>query len=140
MIAHLELLEGIGKFKLGSNIHVYEMDFDFEYSPPDPVTGSESYSIDIPYITIFTYDKVIESIVCYEECLFQGKNLIGITLQELLSFTSWQYDKDDVDEMFFEEDGIPQIVYIFDAQGLQVWTKKNVIVAIIVSSYIAEDE
>lgn len=138
MIPYLMPFERIGEFILNDSIENYIDLFSFnieDYS--NEKAPSVNYSIDQPEITLFVHNKIIESIACYEELLYKGKNLIGMTITDFINHTNENY-YGKVDELDFEDDNILQYVYEFESMGLQVWTKgkQGNIVTIIVSSYI----
>lgn len=137
MIPYLIPFERVGEFILNDSIEKYIDLFSFtieDYS--NEIAPSVNYSIDQLEITLFVHNKAIESIACYEELLFKGKNLIGMTIADFINHTNENY-YGKIDELDFEDDNIPQYVYEFESMGLQVWTKgkQGNIVTIIVSSY-----
>lgn len=122
MIPYLIPFSGIGNFLIGDSIDHYKKKFEFvikDFSSSN--VPSVNYTIYNPEITIFTENNIIDSIACYEELLYNGKNLIGITINEFLLFTNENYTC--VEELDFEEDNISQFVYEFETMGLQVWEK-----------------
>ncbi len=137
MIPYLIPFEKVGEFILNDSIENYINLFSFtveDYSnDSDPAVH---YSIDQPEITLFTHDRIINSIACYEELLYKGENLIGMRIEEFISHTGEDYIG-EIDCLDFEDDDVPQYVYEFESIGLQVWTKgkEGNIVTIIVSSY-----
>jgi len=70
-------------------------------------------------MTLFVENSVIEDIGCYEELLYKGRNLIGMSIEEFISHTGENF-VGEIDCLDFEEDHIPQCVYEFEAIGLQV--------------------
>lgn len=134
MIAYLIPFEAVGIFQIGKKITEYDCKFEIEKHEFNTFR-SEHYSIDHPKITLFVMNDVIDSIACYEECLFKGRNLIGMNLNEFMVFTGEEYTGKP-DPLEFEEDGVPQWVYEFEGLGLQVWTKNDNIVTVIVSEFI----
>lgn len=126
---------GVGMFLIGDTIDRYKKDFEFvikDFSSSN--VPSINYTIYSPELTIFTENNIIDSISCYEELLYNGKNLIGITINEFLLFTDENYTC--TEELDFEEDDMPQFVYEFEKMGLQVWEKgkDGKIITIIVNS------
>ena len=137
MIAYFEPFIGVGEFGFGDNIEKYLKRYSFEYEESQGVTR-ESYTIMHPEITIYVNeDKVIESIGCYEECLYKGRNVIGMKIDEFVIHSGHHYE-DEPDCLDFEEDNIPQYVYEFEDIGLQVWAKKDKIVTVIASKFEEE--
>ena len=141
MIACLMPLISLGDIHLGDRISNYLDKYDFKFKLNQAV-GDEKYDeyfLKDGNITIYVQDGVVESINCYEECLYKGRNLIGMTIEEFISHTGFEHEE-FINELDFEEDNIPQYVYDFDKEGLQVWVKNEKIVTIIVSEYIPDDE
>lgn len=138
MIAHFEPFQGIGEFKIGANIAPYMKKFALEFTPADSSTGWDTYELEHPEISISTEENVIVSIACYDECLYKGRNMIGMTIEEFLNYYELKSDG-EADELLFEEGDVePQFVYEFDSIGLQVWVKKDHILNVIASGYIEE--
>ncbi|MBT2622611.1 hypothetical protein [Chryseobacterium sp. ISL-6] len=122
MIPYLTPFTGVGEFVIGRPIDHYKKDFEFLIKDfNSSSTPSINYTIYNPETTVFTENNIIDSIACYEEVLYKGKNLIGITVNEFLLFTDETYTC--VEELDFEEDNISQFVYEFEKMGLQVWEK-----------------
>jgi hypothetical protein len=138
MILYFIPFERIGGFILESNIEDYK-NKKFTHTPIDDVTEMETYSIDDLGLSLYVENGKIDSVECNDECLYKGRNLIGMTIEEFISHTEEKY-YGEVDELDFEEDNIPQYVYEFDDIGLQVWCKNNVIVTIIASSEFIDEE
>lgn len=130
--------ESVGDFKINSKIDDYFNSHEFEVFPKDGEYDSEKFNIDNPSISLFVEDGVIESICCDEECLYKGRNLIGMSIEELISHTGEKY-YGEIDEADFEEDNIPQYIYEFEDIGLQVWTKNGIVVTVIASTACEDD-
>lgn len=138
MIAILTPFQSVGDFVIKSSINKYIAKYPFDvrdYSSNLAVPAIH-YEFDYPRITLFVENSVIEEISCYEELLYKGRNLIGMTIEEFISHTGENFIG-EIDCLDFEEDHIPQYVYEFESIGLQVWVKGlgGTIVTIIVSSY-----
>lgn len=136
MRANLKFFKSVGILKLNTAIKEYESLLVFtieDYS--DLSAPSTNYSLKNPSITIFVIEGIIDSIACYEELFYKDKNLLGITIEEFMDFTK-EIPSEEVDELNFEHDDIPQFVYEFEKIGLQVWSKgkKGKIVTVIVNS------
>lgn len=136
MIPYLIPFERVGEFYLDDSIENYIDLYPFvveDFRNED--TPSLNYRIAQPEITLFINNGIIEYIGCYEELLYKGKNLIGITINEFINTTNENYFG-DIDELDFEDDNIPQFVYEFENLGLQVWEKGKggKIVSILVNS------
>jgi hypothetical protein len=136
MITTLEIFKSVGVFELNSLISNYEKKFPFIVENyKDYVAPSVNYSLVKPKITLYVINERIDSIACYEELYFNEKNLLNLTLKEFMDQMN-QIKYDDVDELLFEDDNIPQFVYEFEKIGMQVWTKgiNGKIVTIIVNN------
>ena len=140
MIAIFQPFQGVGDFMFNSPIIDYLDLYKFTIYRKDGNYDCDKYNIDNPDMSLYVDDNnIIESINCHEECLYKGRNLIGMTIEEFISHTGEKY-YGEIDVLDYEDDGVPQYVYEFDDIGLQVWCKKNVIVTIIASSEFIDEE
>ncbi len=117
--------KGIGPFQIGVKIKKYIQEFDLELVSDEMKEGYEweTYSIkNRDDIRVYSEDSKVVSILCDEYCFYEGKNLIGITIEQLVNVLNTEpnekVDKIDLD------DGI-HYVYEFDDYGCQVWVKDN---------------
>lgn len=140
MIPFLVPFECIGEFKFENLITGYSEKHSFEYLKDTDDIDLDSYIINEAGISLYVNSKsqIIESISCKQECLYKGRNLIGMHIDEFVSHTGEKY-YGEIDEVDFEEDNIPQYVYEFDDIGLQVWTKNDIVVTVIASSACEDD-
>lgn len=138
MITYFIPLERVGEFDLNTQISDYTEKFDFKYSPIDESTEWETYSLENDGISLYVEDDKIISIVCDEECIYKGRNIIGMNIDEFIN----SYDVEpigEVDKLYVNENET-QDVYEFDDIGLQVWCKNSIIVTVIASAFADEDE
>lgn len=133
MIIYLVPFEQVGDFYLKSRISTYIDDFKFEFTPTDETTGWEMYEEQSLGISLYVENNIIESISCNEECLYGGRNIIGMNIDEFMNFYGIK-PNEEVDKLYVSEDEM-QDVYEFDDIGLQVWCSDNIIVTVI-ASYI----
>ncbi|MFD2916841.1 hypothetical protein [Psychroserpens luteus] len=129
----------IGDFTFESKINNYKSNFKFAYTPVNDSTEWETYEIEDLGLSLYVEEDNITSIVCRDDCLYKGRNLIGMTIEEFISHTEEKY-YGEIDILDYEDDGVPQYVYEFDDIGLQVWCKNNIIVTIIASPEILDEE
>ncbi len=138
MVTYFIPLERVGEFELNTGICGYIENFNFKYSPIDESTEWETYSLENEEISLYVEDGKIVSIVCNEECLYKGRNIIGMNIDEFINF----YDAKpigEIDKLYVNENET-QDVYEFDDIGLQVWCKDDIIVTVIASAFTDEDE
>ena len=69
-------------------------------------------------------ENKIDSIFCYKELFYKNTNLIKLTIDQFKIITESNFIG-KIDELDFEDDGIPQFVYEFETIGLQVWEKSG---------------
>ncbi len=135
-------LKKIGNIIFGESINKYKEKYDLEFIKDVDDLEIDSYRIRQPHVIINVNKSthLIDSIMCYEELYYKGKNLIGLTIKEFVSFTKEKY-YGDIDILDFEDDDIPQYVYEFEDIGLQVWEKGKggKIVTIIAGSKYPDD-
>jgi len=138
MIAYLEPRTRVGDFEFNCLIESVISQFEFSHYTPKG-EDYEVYEIEGHKTSIYVEEGLITSINCKEECLYKGRNMIGMEIDDFLNYYGWEPD-DEPDELDFEEDDIPQYVYDFDEPDLQVWTKDGIIVTVIASNYIEEED
>lgn len=115
--------KSVGKILLNSSINNYTSLFSFDVDCFDELSApSINYSMNKSEITLFVINGIIDSIACYKKLYFNNKNLLDLTVKDLMAFTNQKY-YGKVDELNFDEDNIPQYVYEFEKIGLQVWEK-----------------
>ncbi len=136
MVAYFVPLERIGDFGLNTDICNYIEVFDFKYSPADDSTEWETYLLENDGISLYVEDDKIVSIVCDEECLYKGRNIIGMDINEFINF----YNVNPVGEVdrLYVNDYETQDVYEFDDIGLQVWCSNGIIITVIASVFTDE--
>lgn len=137
MILILRPFHGIGPFDFNEPIAKYESPF-FLVKDTNEGDKYDVYSLEYPAADLYVQDGIIESINCYEECIYKGRNIIGMTIDEFIKFYEI-LPIEDIDELDFEEDNIPQYVYEFDQIGLQVWVKRGKILNVIASGVDDEE-
>ena len=137
----------VGQIILGKPIDLYQKKYGlellddsmFEKDTTNLITFELSKSD--TSINVDESNRIVKSIMCHEELLYKGKNLVGMTIEEFIAHTGENYagEKDVLD---FEDDYIPQNVYEFETLGLQVWEKGDggKIVTIIVCQKYEEEE
>lgn len=125
--------QSVGVFKFDddiANYHDYLADWRFE---PMDEYGDEFYHHPDGMLFISVYQgKKIGSIFCYETLIYQGINLIGLTIDEFKAVLGADY-VGDVDVLDFEDDDHPQSIYDFESIGARVWEKQGKIITIIVA-------
>jgi hypothetical protein len=117
--------KGIGPFQIGVEIKKYINEFNLELVSDEMKEGYEWETYRIKGrddIRIFSEDSKVVSILCDEYCFYKGKNLIGITIEQLINALNTK-PNDKVDEIDLD-DGF-HYVYDFDDYSCQVWVKDN---------------
>lgn len=81
---------------------------------------------------------IIDAIMCEKYCYWHGKNLIGMLYTEFLQFTNFTPNESEgeINYVYSLEHKYKQRCYVFEPEGLQVWTWRKRIVSITVSRYI----
>ena len=122
-------------FMLGEDIHKYlGNNRIYDFYPADKYTNNENYDFYHPEVSIWTENNKIVTIICYNTCYWQGKNLIGMQYKNFLDMVKVQPDNEDV--IHVPESpyrGQNQKVYTFYALGLMVWVWRNRIRTVIIS-------
>ena len=78
-------------------------------------------------IRIFSENGEVVSVACYDECLYQGVNLIGLSLEEFVQVVGSQPLAQP--DTILVDDG-PQKVFEFDDVEAQVWVKDEKVVTV----------
>ena len=81
-------------------------------------------------VRIYSEDGVIAAIACYKECLYQNKNIIGLSLSEVIDLLNRVPDDYSTEEM---SDG-EQEIYDFNEYDMQIWINDNKVVTVFCSS------
>ncbi len=128
MILTLNKFTSVGPFHLEDSIKRYDFSFDIER---DREYGDSYILTDEGLSLVVDQECSIHFIICRMQLLINDTNVIGMLYPEFLNLLSLKsiYKADILD---FEEDSVPQLVYEIDEWGLQVWTKANEIVTVIV--------
>ncbi|MFD2903753.1 hypothetical protein [Sphingobacterium anhuiense] len=135
MIPLLFPFKQVGDFLIGSPIAQYLSSYPFDLvdMSNEDMAPSLNYSISHPSITLFVSDNRIDFIGCYEELLYHGVNLIGISISHFSVLVGQDYVEED--KLDFEEGKVPQYVYEYPHIGLQVWArgKLGLVISIMVN-------
>jgi len=129
-------LKSVGPFNFGSLIQKYYGKFCLKYIPDEynEKVGWDVYGISDEDIRIYFEEGKIEAVSCGINCIYNDMNMIGMKAEELISILG---DKPDTVETEELSDGLHE-VYDFDNLGLQIWTKKGIVVTAICSGYCDE--
>ena len=131
MINYFIPFEKIGDFKFDSDIDMYKSQFNFIHTPIDVSTNWETYLLESEDLELYVELNRIVSIVCREECLYKGRNIIGMDIDQFIRF----YEINPIGEIdkLYVSDKELQDVYEFDDIGLQVWCTSSIIRTVIAS-------
>ncbi len=120
-------LKQVGFFKFGDDIKIHSNILVQIPEERDNKVEWDVYTIPGRNIRIFTERNKIVSIACYDNFYFKNVNIIGYDAKKINTLLNTQSNI-EVDEI--EIDGQIQKVYEYDALGLQVWTKNELVVSI----------
>lgn len=136
----LKPFKGVGDFNFGDPIAPVMTKYDHEHISLQEEGGGDLYALeDIP-VSLGVTDELIDAVFCDEECIYKGKNIIGMTIEEFMTHTGEKYHG-DVEEEEDEDDDIPVYIYEFEEIGIQVWEKgKGGSIVSVVASDPSEDE
>jgi len=122
-------LERVGPFKFGCSIKEYVQKYGLVNIP-------EEYNEKVDWEVykfcegdrIYTENGRIISVLCSSNCLYKGRNLIGMPIDQIQVILGC---KPDNVEMLELSDG-PQKIYDFEKLGLQLWVMGgNVVTALL---------
>lgn len=125
-------LHRVGPFMFGRSINEYRVQYDLH---PVPEEYNEKVAWDVyalsadNEIRIYCEKGVISSVSCENWCIYQGENIISLSLDEVFARFGEQPDAVEIIEL---SEG-PQDVYDFDELGLQLWLKHGKVVAALCS-------
>ena len=91
----------------------------------------ETYEIPGYESRVYVEDGRVDRIGCYDELIFKGTNIIGLSLSE---FRALFGPEDEIGEEF---DG--EVPVEFEKVGLQVWLRDDVVQCVICSGPIEDD-
>ena len=120
-------LKRVGPLELDGSIARFVADRTVVYYEADDATGWVDYSYDGDAIMVHVEDGSIVAVTCYQQCLLNGTNLIGLdyeTVEKLLGCPT--ASSPDVIEI----DDEPELVYDFDQVGANVWVRNGRVVSI----------
>lgn len=123
--------ERLGEFRFGSEVEAH-----LESDPPSLAfeehcreTGWDVYLIPgRDDVSVCVEDGLIVSVASYAECLFDGVNLIGLSLERARGLIG--SDPLGPPESYEVDDCMEQ-VYEFEEAGAQVWVSRSSVVAVI---------
>ncbi len=134
----------LGIFKFGNNIEKYIHQFDYEYSQVEPESDYYVYEFENPNIDVYVEEGLVESISCRKKCIYKGKNIIGMKIQEFINLSNAFPDLNLTDTAYTDEENKnidnPQIIYEFENLGLQTWVKNSIIISVFCSPPEIEEE
>ncbi len=123
MLIYLVPFERVAEFEFNSDIKQYFNKYKFNFTPVEDITDFEIYEIEDFGISLYVENNIIDSIDCIYECLYKGRNIIGMDIDEFINY----YDvspSNEVDPIYVSNTEL-QHVYEFDELGLQIWCNQN---------------
>ncbi|UMY65276.1 MULTISPECIES: hypothetical protein [unclassified Flavobacterium] len=130
MVKYFVPFEQVGEFKLGTPINDYLKSFSFTFSEKDTITEWETYELQEEGLELYVENGLIVSICCRDECIYKGRNMIGMGIDEFLS--AFSVHSSSSNKIHLDDDE-SQFVYDIDEMGLQVWSRNGRIVTAIVN-------
>ncbi len=113
-------LHRVGLLEFGTSIDRFIENGTATAIDTDDSTGWLTFAYDDDSIRVHVEDRRIVSVACYEDCLFNETNLIGIDFESIVKLLG--YTPDGSPDVIFIDDE-PQQVYEFEKLGAQVWVK-----------------
>lgn len=131
---NLKPLSSLGPFCFGATISSYIDEYELkriESEECDSV-GWQVYGIEGHDVRINAEGSAIVSIAVYEECVHEGVNLIGMSLDELREH--WGGLPEEYDEVCVDDEKGFQKVYDLDELSLQFWIDESGKVVTVISN------
>jgi hypothetical protein len=111
--------------KLVENQGLKLMDFD------DGITEWDTYQVPNGETTVHVEDGKVVSVGCYENLYFNGKNLLGLTLDTVRTILG---KEDEIGEEIIDKTPVE-----YERLGLQIWIRNEIVVDAICYSPIEGD-
>ncbi|MCB2263519.1 MAG: hypothetical protein LGR52_11405 [Candidatus Thiosymbion ectosymbiont of Robbea hypermnestra] len=126
-----EPLQGVGPFPFGEAIEPLINKLGLIEVPEENVdaTGWITYRMPGQDIRIHSEDGKIISIACYEDCWYKGKNLIGLTLQDIVRLLGPTTLSDEPNVIEIDDD--EEVVYEIESIDVQLWVRNGIVVTVI---------
>ena len=127
--------KSFGPILLGENVSIYakELKLILDDSGISDSTGWNTWLSELFEIMINSdFEKVI-SVTAYDEFCYEDKNIIGMSIDQLLDTLG--DEADEVGESVEYDDGDVQTPYEFYDLGLQDWLSQDKVVSISCLSY-----
>jgi hypothetical protein len=125
-------LTSIGPVVFGESIDFLLGKYDLEKLDEEDLTGWDTYLFKNNSTRIYVEDAHIISVACYDNFFYEGKNLIGCTLQEVRKIFS--QDEEEVGEI--TGDKIP---IDYDGLGMTLWFRHDLVADVTCHGVITED-
>lgn len=138
MISYLIPFKQVGDFHIESSLSNYRDTFEFKHTPSEDSTNWDTYELVDEGVSLYVDNDIIISISCDQECLYKGRNIIGMLIDEFIAFTGLN-PQGEVDSLWVSDDK-KQDVYEFDDIGLQVWCEDDIIVTVIATGESNENK
>jgi hypothetical protein len=87
-------------------------------------------------IRIYTENENIVCVGAYEYCFYEGHNLIGKTINDVITILNTPFDRAETQEVIDEQ----QVVYRFDSLSLLVWAKNDRVVTVQCSEKVIDED
>ncbi len=131
-------LKCVGPFNFGDQIDEYRNNFFLKLIPEEynEKVDWDVYGITNDEIRIYVENGKIEAVSCEADWFYNGKNMIGMRIKDVLNLLRMEPDTVETEELV---EG-PQEVYDFGDLGLQLWVKNGVVVTAICSGLCDEEE
>ncbi len=121
-------LTRVGKFIFNTVVQKYVDQGLLEKMPDDQdATGWQTYGVPGGSLRVHVEDNRIISIACYDECILNGYNLIGMTFDDAKNVLEIQ-PSEDVD--IIDIGDTRQEVFEFDDLEAQLWVEKGKVVTV----------
>lgn len=93
---------------------------------PDEVIGWRTFVRD-GAVVCYVEEGVVVTIACFANCHLDGKNLIGLTIAQIVSMFGVP---DEIGEALWVSDDEQQTPYEYEAKGLQIWFEGGAVVSV----------
>lgn len=117
----------LGPIRFGAPVETYVFSLGLAFKEHDPSTGWDAYVLPGAETFVYAENGRVVGVGCYDECWYNGRNLIGMPLGEAVQLIGQPAAGDGET---YELDGCTQDVFDFPALDCQFWTLDGAVVTV----------
>jgi hypothetical protein len=130
----------VGPFIIGSSIKLYHLIPNLVYDSTEERFGSHFYTLLGKDFLINVKNGIIEAIWCKEECIYNERNLIGMTLGQFEKYIDLKFNDFDIESLDWGTNRVYSYEDVIRNINLLVYTKRRRIFQIIIMDLCEDNE